>query len=61
MNIDDVKSLATHSVATTHCQFDDAEFAAAGIGPDMVRLSVGTEHVDDLLADLVQTLDAVQA
>jgi len=40
---------------------DEADLAAAGVSPDMVRLSVGIEHIDDLLADLAQALDAVQA
>lgn len=61
VNIGDAKSLATHPATTTHRQLDDAELAAAGVSPDMVRLSVGIEHIDDLLADLAQALDAVQA
>ena len=61
MNIGDAKSLATHPATTTHRQLDDAELAAAGVSPDMVRLSVGIEHIDDLLADLAQALDAAQA
>ena len=54
------KSLATHPATTTHRQLDDAELAAAGVSPDMVRLSVGIEHIDDLLADLAQALDAAK-
>ena len=50
----------THPATTTHRQLDDAELAAAGVSPDMVRLSVGIEHIDDLLADLAQALDAAQ-
>ena len=61
VNIGDTKSLATHPATTTHRQLDDAELAAAGVSPDMVRLSVGIEHIDDLLADLAQALDAAQA
>ena len=61
VNIGDAKSLATHPATTTHRQLDDAELAAAGVSPDMVRLSVGIEHIDDLLADLAQALDAAQA
>jgi len=56
-----IYSLAPHPATTTHRQLDDAELAAAGVSPDMVRLSVGIEHIDDLLADLAQALDAVQA
>ena len=60
VNIGDVKSLATHPATTTHRQLDDTELAAAGVSPDMVRLSVGIEHIDDLLADLAQALEAAQ-
>ena len=58
VNIGDAKSLATHPASTTHRQLDDNELAAAGVGADMVRLSVGIEHIDDLLADLAQALEA---
>ena len=61
VNIGDTKSLATHPATTTHRQLDDTELAAAGVSPDMVRLSVGIEHIDDLLADLAQALEAAQA
>ena len=60
VNIGDAKSLATHPATTTHRQLDDTELAAAGVSPDMVRLSVGIEHIDDLLADLAQALDAAR-
>lgn len=58
VNIGDAKSLACHPASTTHRQLDDAELAAAGVSPDMVRLSIGIEHIDDLLADLEQALAA---
>ncbi len=58
VNIGDCKSLACHPATTTHRQFNDAELAAAGVSADMVRLSVGIEHVDDLIADLDQALAA---
>jgi len=61
VNIGDAKSLATHPATTTHRQLDDTELAAAGVSPDMVRLSVGIEHIDDLLADLAQALEATRA
>ena len=55
-NIGDAKSLAIHNATTTHSQLTPAELEAAGVPEDMVRLSVGIEHVDDLLADLDQAL-----
>ena len=58
VNIGDCKSLACHPATTTHRQLNDAELAAAGVSADMVRLSVGIEHVDDLIADLDQALAA---
>jgi O-acetylhomoserine (thiol)-lyase len=58
VNIGDVKSLATHPASTTHRQLGPEELRAAGVGEDMVRLSVGIEHVDDLLADLDSALAA---
>ncbi len=60
VNIGDAKSLACHPATTTHRQLNDAELQAAGVSPDMVRLSVGIEHIDDLLADLSQALDAAR-
>ncbi len=58
VNIGDAKSLATHPASTTHRQLSPAELAKAGVSEDMVRLSVGIEHIDDLLADLDQALAA---
>jgi O-acetylhomoserine (thiol)-lyase len=58
VNIGDTKSLATHPASTTHRQLDVAELAAAGVSEDMLRLSIGIEHLDDLLADLDQALAA---
>ncbi len=58
VNIGDAKSLACHPATTTHRQLNDAELAGAGVSADMVRLSVGIEHIDDLLADLSQALQA---
>ncbi len=58
-NIGDAKSLAIHPATTTHSQLDAAELASAGVTQDMVRLSVGIEHIDDLLADLDQALSTV--
>ena len=59
VNIGDAKSLACHPASTTHRQLNPAELARAGVSADMVRLSVGIEHIDDLLADLEQALAAV--
>ena len=59
VNIGDAKSLACHPATTTHRQLNAEEMAKAGVKPDMVRLSIGIEHIDDLLADLDQALDKV--
>jgi O-acetylhomoserine (thiol)-lyase len=59
VNIGDAKSLACHPASTTHRQLNPQELARAGVKPDMVRLSVGIEHIDDLLDDLAQALAAV--
>ncbi|CAN5137705.1 aminotransferase class I/II-fold pyridoxal phosphate-dependent enzyme [soil metagenome] len=59
VNIGDAKSLATHPASTTHRQLSPAELDKAGVSEDTVRLSVGIEHIDDLLADLEQALAAV--
>ena len=56
VNIGDAKSLAAHPASTTHRQLNDEELASAGVTPDMLRLCVGIEHIDDLLADLDQAL-----
>lgn len=56
VNIGDAKSLACHPATTTHRQLNEAELASAGVSADMVRLSVGIEHIDDLIADLEQAL-----
>ncbi|MEO7589385.1 MAG: O-acetylhomoserine aminocarboxypropyltransferase/cysteine synthase family protein [Arachnia sp.] len=55
-NIGDAKSLVIHSASTTHSQLSDEELKAAGVPAEMVRLSVGIEHVDDLIADIDQAL-----
>ena len=59
VNIGDAKSLACHPATTTHRQLNEAELKAAGVSIDMVRLSVGIEHIDDLIADLKQALASV--
>lgn len=59
-NVGDAKSLIIHPKSTTHAQLSDAQLATAGITPDLIRISVGIENVDDLIADLSQALDAVE-
>ena len=59
-NVGDAKSLAIHSASTTHSQLDEAAQIAGGITPDLVRLSIGIEHIDDILADLDQALEAAR-
>ena len=61
LNMGDAKSLITHPASTTHRQLTPPELELAGITPDMVRLSVGLEHPDDLIEDLDQALSAAQA
>ena len=56
VNIGDVKSLAAHPASTTHRQLSEEELKAAGVTPDMIRLCVGIEHIDDIIADLDQAL-----
>ncbi|BDU35857.1 O-acetylhomoserine aminocarboxypropyltransferase/cysteine synthase family protein [Vibrio nigripulchritudo] len=58
VNIGDAKSLACHPASTTHRQMSVEEQAAAGVVPEMIRLSVGIEHIDDIIADLEQALKA---
>ncbi|MFA7666316.1 MAG: O-acetylhomoserine aminocarboxypropyltransferase/cysteine synthase [Burkholderiaceae bacterium] len=58
VNIGDVRSLATHPASTTHRQLSPDELDSAGVSPELVRLSIGIEHIDDLLADIDQALEA---
>ncbi len=55
-NVADAKSLVIHPASTTHSQLNDEELIAAGVTPDMIRLSVGLENIDDIIADLEQAL-----
>jgi len=61
VNLGDAKSLACHPASTTHRQMNREEQRAAGVGPGSIRLSVGIEHIDDILADLDQALRAAAA
>jgi O-acetylhomoserine (thiol)-lyase len=56
VNIGDAKSLAAHPASTTHRQMSEEELTSSGITPDMIRLCVGIEHIDDILGDLEQAL-----
>ena len=59
-NVADVKSLVIHPASTTHSQLDEAALRACGISPTTIRLSIGIEHIDDIIADLKQGFDAVK-
>jgi len=61
VNIGDAKSLACHPATTTHRQLNDEELASAGVSADLVRISVGIENIDDIIADVSQALDQVTA
>ena len=61
VNIGDTKSLATHPASTTHSQLDESDFESAGISSDMIRISVGIENIDDIIADVDQAILESQA
>jgi len=56
VNIGDTRTLISHPASTTHRQLDEAQQRDAGVPPDMVRISVGLEHIDDILWDIDQAL-----
>ncbi len=58
VNLGDAKSLVSHPASTTHRQLTAEELALVGVTPDMIRLSIGIEHIDDLVEDLDQALGA---
>ncbi|MES9929664.1 MAG: aminotransferase class I/II-fold pyridoxal phosphate-dependent enzyme [Candidatus Thiodiazotropha sp. 6PDIVS] len=60
VNIGDAKSLACHPATTTHRQLSEEELATAGVSADMVRISIGIEHVDDIIADISQALEVAK-
>ncbi len=60
-NIGDARSLAIHPASTTHSQLSADEQLASGVTPGYVRLSIGIEHIDDILADIDQALKAAEA
>ena len=57
VNIGDTRSLACHPASTTHRQLNDEELQKAGVSQEMIRLSIGIEHIDDIIADLEQALN----
>ena len=59
VNIGDAKSLACHPASTTHRQLNEEELATAGVSKELVRISVGIEHIEDIIADVEQALAAV--
>jgi len=59
-NVADVKSLVIHPASTTHSQLSETELLSAGITPSTVRLSIGTEHIDDIISDLKQGFEAIK-
>jgi O-acetylhomoserine (thiol)-lyase len=61
VNLGDAKSLACHPASTTHRQMSVDEQQKAGVTPEMIRLSVGIEHVDDIIGDLDQALNATES
>ena len=58
-NVADVKSLAIHPASTTHSQLSEAELAEQGIKPNTIRLSIGTENIDDIIYDLQEAFDSL--
>ena len=59
-NVADVKSLAIHPASTTHSECNEAELLDQGIKPNTIRLSIGTEHIDDIIEDLAEAFKAVR-
>ncbi len=59
-NVADVKSLAIHPASTTHAQLNEAELQSVGIRPNTIRLSIGTEHIDDIIQDLEEAFQEVK-
>ena len=59
-NVADVKSLVIHPASTTHSQMDEEALEKAGIRPQTIRLSIGTEHIDDIIGDLEQAFQSLE-
>ena len=60
VNIGDAKSLACHPATTTHRQLNADEMEKVGVSKDLIRLSIGIEHIDDILADIIQALEVAK-
>lgn len=60
VNIGDTRSLACHPASTTHRQLNDEELQKAGVSQEMIRLSIGIEHIDDIIEDLEQALNSAK-
>ncbi|MCA9449885.1 MAG: PLP-dependent transferase, partial [Candidatus Omnitrophica bacterium] len=60
-NVGDAKSLAIHPATTTHSQLNEEQQRAGGITPELIRLSVGLEHIDDIIGDIDRGLAAAKA
>jgi O-acetylhomoserine (thiol)-lyase len=58
VHVGDARSCVLHPASTTHRQLSEAQQIASGVTPDLIRLSVGIEHIDDLIADVDQALNA---
>ena len=58
-NVGDAKSLVIHPASTTHSQLSEEDLRKGGVLPELVRLSIGIEHIDDILAELDRALDAI--
>jgi len=59
VHVADARTSVLHPASTTHRQLTDQQLVDAGIGPDLVRMSVGIEHIDDIIADIKQALDKI--
>ena len=59
-NIGDARSLAIHPASTTHSQLNEEELTSAGVSPGYVRLSIGLEHIDDIIADVEQAFSKAE-
>ena len=59
-NVGDTRSLAIHPASTTHSQLDDEQLIAAGAPPELVRLSIGIEDIEDIIEDLKQALESTR-
>ena len=56
-NLGDTRSIATHPASSTHCKLSEEDRLAVGIGPGLIRISIGLEHREDILNDILQALD----